>query len=329
MEIVKDLKWKQGIKVEELMEQFSKTGFQSIELSKAADTIVKMKKNKAKIFLTYTSNMVTSGLRGFFAQLIKLKMVDVIITTVGGIEEDIMRAKGENFQIASFNSDDISLHEQGMNRIGNLLVSNESYAKLEDEMRWMLREVYKKNKQPSTIELLKEIGLLLNPENSKNFGATKSKDFVGDEDSILYQAAINNIPIVCPSITDGAFGFHLYFLQQDHKDFQIDIIKDFGHLLTNTSFDDKKGIIALGGGVSKHFAILSTMISGGFDFGVYMTTETQYSGSISGATTDEAKSWGKLKDNASAATVIGDATIMFPLAMIKALEDLKKEGLIK
>jgi len=312
MEIVKDLKWNKGIKVCDFVNYCANIGYQSIELNRASEIIVKMKKNKAKIFLTYTSNMVTSGLRGFFAQLIKLGMVDVIITTVGGIEEDIMRSFGEKFEISTFNVDDVSLHEQGKNRIGNLLISNESFAKLEDEMRWMLRKIYEKKKRPSTAELLREIGLMLK-----------------DEDSILYQAAKNNIPIYCPAITDGAFGFHLYLLQQEYKDFTIDIIKDFFELMVFTSQDDKKGIIALGGGVSKHFAILTTMIAGGFDMGIYMTTETQYSGSISGATTDEAKSWGKLKDNADAATVIGDATIMFPLAMIAALEELSNAGIIE
>ncbi len=311
MQVVKDLKWKKGMSVYDLVKALKNLGFQSIELGKASELIVKMKKNKAKIFLTYTSNMVTSGLRGFFAQLIKLRMVDVIITTVGGIEEDIMRAMGENFEISTFTADDVALHEHGKNRVGNILVSNESYALLEDEMRWMLRKVYEKNKRPGTSELLRELGLMLK-----------------DKDSILYQAAKNNVPIYCPSITDGAFGFHLYFLQQEFKDFTVDIIKDFSELITMTTHDDKKGIIALGGGVSKHFAILTTMIAGGFDFGIYITTETQYSGSMSGATTDEAKSWGKLKDNADAVTVIGDASILFPLAMITALEELDKEGLL-
>jgi len=59
-----------------------------------------------------------------------------------------------------------------------------------------------------------------------------------------------------------------------------------------------------------------------------MTTASSRSGSLSGATTDEAKSWGKIKDEADAVTVVGDVTITFPLAMIKALENLSKEGII-
>src|SRR5210317_1979222 len=125
MVCVEDFKWKKNIKVSEMIEQFQHIGFQSIELTNAVNTIVKMKKTSAKIYLTFTSNMVTSGLRGFFAQIISLKMADVIVTTVGGIEEDIMKAKGEKFSIGKFKADDVELNEKGINRIGNIYVKNE------------------------------------------------------------------------------------------------------------------------------------------------------------------------------------------------------------
>ncbi len=308
---VTDLKWIPGIKVSELVQNFSSLGFQSTELSKASEVIVKMKKNSAKIFLTFTSNMVTSGLRGFFAQLISLGIPNVIVTTVGGIEEDIMKAHGEKFIIGKFESDDVELHEKGVNRVGNLLVKNESYMKFEDLMLPILKKLYEKKKRWAVSELLREIGLILK-----------------DEDSILFQAAKKEIPIFCPAITDGAFGFHLYLFQQKHPDFIVDVVKDFGNILFTTSMDDKKGVISLGGSISKHHAILCTLLNGGAEYAVYMTTAHKTSGSMSGATTNEAKSWGKVKDDSDVSTVIGDVTIMFPLAMIKALEQLKEEGLL-
>ncbi|MBT7902371.1 deoxyhypusine synthase family protein [Candidatus Woesearchaeota archaeon] len=312
MEFVKDFKWTPGMTVKELVELYRQVGFQSIELKKSADVIVKMKKNSAKIFLTFTSNMVTSGLRGLFAQLIKLKMADVIVTTVGGIEEDIMKSFGEKFVIGSFNSDDVELHEQGINRVGNLHIKTESYTNFEDRILPMLDKLYQKKKRWAVSELFREIGLMLD-----------------DENSILYQAAKNNVSIFCPAITDGAFGFHLYLFQQKHKDFIVDVVKDFGNILLSTSFDEKKGVIALGGSISKHHAILCTLLNGGAEYAVYMTTAHKTSGSMSGATTDEAKSWGKVKDDSDVSTVIGDVSITFPLAIISALEQLKEEGLIK
>jgi len=312
MEFVQDFKWKKGMSVKELVDGFQGLGYQSVELKRASEVIVRMRKNNAKIFLTFTSNMVSSGLRGFFAQLIKLGMADVIVTTVGGIEEDIMKASGERFKIGRFDSDDVELHEKGVNRIGNILVDNESYMKFEDMTMEILDKLYKKQKRWAVSSILKEIGLMLN-----------------DEDSILYQAAKCGVPIFCPAITDGAFGFHLYLYQQKHNDFIVDVVKDFGNILFVTSYDEKKGVIALGGSISKHHAILSTLLNGGANYAVYMTTAHKTSGSMSGATTEEAKSWGKVQDAADIATVIGDVTITFPLAMINAIEQLDCEGLLK
>ena len=48
-----------------------------------------MTDEKATIYLGYTSNLVTSGLREIFRYLAKHKKVNVIVTTAGGIEEDI------------------------------------------------------------------------------------------------------------------------------------------------------------------------------------------------------------------------------------------------
>ena len=312
MEYVNDFKWKKGVTVTDLVNSYRNIGYQSIELKKAADVIVKMKKESAKIFLTFTSNMVTSGLRGFFAQLIELGMADVVVTTVGAIEEDIMKAIGEKFPIGNFDADDVELHEKGVNRVGNLFIKSESYMNFEDWFNPVFDRLYQKQKKWAVSDMLREIGLTLN-----------------DENSILYQAAKHNVPIFCPAITDGSFGFHLYLFQQKNPEFIVDVVKDFGNILFTTSHDEKKAVIALGGSISKHHAILCTLLHGGAEYAVYMTTAHKTSGSMSGATTSEAKSWGKVKDESDVATVIGDVTIMFPLAMINALEQLEQEGLLK
>jgi len=311
MEFVKDFSWKPGMKVGDYVAELGNVGFQSVELKRASDVVVKMKKNNAKIFLTFTSNMVTSGLRGFFAQLIRLGIPGAIVTTVGGIEEDIMKATGEKFKIGRFDSDDVELHEKGINRVGNLMVDNQSYMNFEDWINPILKELYDKKKRWAVSDLLREIGLKLN-----------------DKDSILYQASRKGVPVFCPAITDGAFGFHLYLFQQKYKDFIVDVVQDFGNILLCTNFDEKKGVLALGGSISKHHAILSTLLNGGAEYAVFMTTAHSCSGSMGGATTSEAKSWGKVKEESDIATVIGDVTIMFPLMMINALERLKDEDLL-
>jgi len=305
VDFVKDIEYTKKITASDLVTQFESSGLQASNLKKAADLIIRMKKSGAKIYLTFTSNMVSSGLRGLFAQTIEKGLVDIIVTTTGGIEEDIMKAFGEKFILGSFNADDVELYEKGCNRIGNIYVTNSSYEKFESFIQKILLELYKKKKKWACFDLLKEIGLTLN-----------------DKSSILYQAAKKNVPIYNPAITDGALGFQLFLFREKHPDFEIDVIQDFKDLVFRVTRDDQKGIIALGGGVSKHYAILSTTISGGMDFAVYITTARQESGSVGGATTNEAKSWGKIKSNADAVNVTGDASTIFPFIISYVFDKL-------
>lgn len=296
MDFVKDLNYSRNITVKDLIEQYDNSGLQASNLKKAAEIIIKMKKSGAKIYLTFTSNMASSGLRGVFAQTVEKKLADIVITTTGAIEEDVMKSLNEKFILGSFNADDVELHEKGYNRIGNIYVSNQSYEKFEAHIQKFLEEIYKKQKIWKTPEFLHELGLTLN-----------------DKNSFLYQAAKNNIPVYNPAITDGSLGFQFFLFKNKHSDFQIDVINDFKDLVFQVTRDDQKGIIALGGGASKHYAILSSTISGGMDYAVYITTARAESGSASGSTTNEAKSWGKIKSNSDAITVNGDASIIYPL----------------
>jgi deoxyhypusine synthase len=312
MRKVKDFKWVEGMKVSELVSSMKRLGYQATELADAGDVILKMRRNGAKVFLTFTSNMATSGLRGFFSQLCEMKIPNIIVTTSGSIEEDIMKSLGEEFEVSSFYADDISLHERGENRVGNLIIRNESYMRFEDKMNDLLKSIYLKKKRTSVSEMLREIGLLIE-----------------DKNSFLYQAAKNDIPVYCPGIADSSFGFHLFMFQQKNRDFIVDTLQDMERIITDLSFDEKKGLISLGGSISKHYAIFAALMSGGFNYAVYLTTSHASSGSVSGATTQEAKSWGKLKDDAEAATVIGDVSITFPLIMVSVLDKMKEEGLLK
>jgi deoxyhypusine synthase len=312
MKKIKDFIWREHMNVDELVDSFGSLGYQASELSEAAKIVLKMKRSGTKIFLTFTSNMVTSGLRGFFAQLCRLNIPNILVTTSGSIEEDIIKSLGEEFELTNFNTDDTALHEKGENRVGNILIRNSSYMKFEDKMNEFLEEIYQKKKRISASELIYEIGLMIK-----------------DENSILYQSSKNNIPIYCPGIADSSFGFQLYMFQQKHPDFIVDTIKDMERINIDLSFDEKKGLISLGGSISKHYAIFSALLSGGFDYAVYMTTSHASSGSMSGATTSEAKSWGKIKDDGEATTVHGDVTINFPLLMTSVLDKLKKGNLLE
>ena len=139
-----------------------------------------------------------------------------------------------------------------------------------------------------------------------------------DAGSIIRQAYLNKVPIFNPGILDGAFGTQLTIFSQAH-DFKLNLIRDELEL-SNISFDHKvTGAFMVGGGISKHHVIWWNQFKGGLDYAVYVTTATQYDGSLSGARLTEAVSWGKIKEKAKYVTIDGDATIIMPV-MFSAID---------
>ena len=53
-------------------------------------------------------------------------MIDVIVTTAGGVEEDLIKCLAPTY-MGEFSLKGSELRDKGINRIGNLLVPNENY----------------------------------------------------------------------------------------------------------------------------------------------------------------------------------------------------------
>ena len=286
-------------------DEYVTSGFQATNLGRSIEIIERMRNDGATVFLTFTSNMVASGLRGVFAQMCKKKLVDVIITAGGSLDHDLIRSS-KKYLIGDFTMDDGELHRKGINRIGNILVPNECYVYLEEFMQPVYEELYQNsNKMASPSEIAREIG-------------KRTK-----EDSFLYWCTKNKIPVFCPGITDSAIGLQTYFFKQKRKDFGIDVTKDMNELAQLAMNAKKTGGIILGGGISKHHAIGVNLLRDGFDYAVYVTTSSPWDGSLSGARTNEGVSWGKIKElsgpKPNHVTLDCDATIAFPLMMEKLL----------
>jgi len=293
-----------------LIDQMEKSGgFGAKNLADGVTILEGMVKDKKCVkFMSFPGCIVSTGLRGAIAQMIKKGLVDVIITTCGTLDHDLAKAWGGIYYHGAFEADDAKLHKEGINRLGNLFVPNDSYGKpIEDKMGPILEELYKIKKEWSGRELIHEFGKRIN-----------------DENSILYQAAKRNIPIYVPGITDGAFGTNIVWFSQDH-DFKLDILADEKEL-ANLAFDDiKRGALMIGGGISKHHVIWWSQFSGGLDYAVYITTATQYDGSLSGARLTEAVSWGKIREQAKYTTIDGDATIILPVMLGALYEKLERD----
>jgi len=110
-----------GIDYEAIFKTYRHTGFQATNLGLAIEEINKMikfrlsddpieedeteefldpevrKNTRCTIYLGYTSNAASCGMRDYIRYLCQHKMIDAICTTTGGIEEDIMKTMAPTY----------------------------------------------------------------------------------------------------------------------------------------------------------------------------------------------------------------------------------------
>ena len=303
---IKGYNFDNDLNYDKLIDSFLTTGFQATNLAKAIEIIKEMRKNKCRIYLGYTSNMVTSGLRDIFRYLVEHKMVDIIVTTAGGVEEDIIKCI-DPFILGSFEADGKKLREKGINRTGNIFVPNSRYCRFEDFLKPELKKIYEQQIKTKKI---------ITPTEFVNWlGKT-----INNKESIYYWAYKNNIPVFCPALTDGSIGDMIYFFMYEHPEFKIDIADDMKKLNDLTFESKKTGVIILGSGLVKHHILNSNMMRNGCDYAVYINNSQEFDGSDSGARPDEAISWGKIIPESKSVKVFGDATILFPLIVAKCFK---------
>jgi len=296
-ETVKGYDFNKGVDWDKIIDSFATTGAQATGLARAIEIIKKMRKEKAFIYLGYTSGMVSCGLRDIFRYLAEHKMIDVIVTTTGGVEEDIIKCLGD-FKIGSFEASGKELRDKGINRAGNIFIPNSRYCDFED----FIIPILEKNKD-----------VILTPSKLIHLLGKE----INNKDSIYYWCYKNNIPVFCPAITDGSIGDMIYFFKNKHPNFRMDVSDDIVEMNNSTIGKNKTGMIILGAGVIKHHINNANMFRNGADYAVYINNAQEFDGSDSGARPDEAVSWGKIAKTAETVKVFGDATILFPLIVGK------------
>jgi deoxyhypusine synthase len=309
LEAVKDFHLHENISVSELVCQMRGAwGFTAEKIVTGIDILERMVADKQCVkFLSFPACIVATGSRGILMEMVKRRFADVVVTTCGTLDHDLARCWKDYYR-GSFGLDDKKLHRKNLNRLGNVLVPNESYGVIiEQKMHELLDTLWAEGvREMSSRELCWEIGRRL-----------------CNEDSILYWAAKKNVPVYIPGLTDGAVGYQLWLFSQDHK-LKIDVLKDEREL-NDLVFESKRtGAFVIGGGISKHHVIWWNQFKGGLDYALYITTAVEWDGSLSGAQVREAISWGKVKETAKQVTIEGDATVILPL-MIASL--IKRTGI--
>ena len=254
---------------------------------------------KTKIFLGYTSNLISSGVRESIRFLVQHKMVDVVVSSAGGIEEDFIKCLAHTY-MGDFSLQGSSLRRKGLNRIGNMIVPNDNYCKFEDWIIPILDAMLHEQKTEGTLWTPSKIIHRLGKE-------------INHPESVYYWAYKNNIPVYSPALTDGSLGDMIYFHSYKNPGLVVDIASDLRAMNNEAVFAKHTGMIILGGGLVKHHICNANLMRNGADFAVFVNTAQEFDGSDAGARPDEAVSWGKIRMDAKPVKVYGEATLVFPL----------------
>ncbi|XP_014220039.1 probable deoxyhypusine synthase [Copidosoma floridanum] len=321
MPTVKGYDFNNGINYSELFRSYKHSGFQATNFGLAVEEILRMlvarripleeeqedtfeedefirRRHGCTIFLGYTSNMASCGVRDTIRYLAEHRMVDCIVASAGGIEEDFIKCLAPTY-LGDFHLDGKTLRDKGINRIGNLLVPNDNYCLFEDWVMPILDKMLEEQKK----------GTLWTPSKV----IARLGEEINNRESIYYWAAKNKIPVFSPALTDGSLGDMMYFHSFKNPGLVVDIVSDLRRLNTIAMKAIRSGVIIIGGGIVKHHICNANLMRNGADFGVFLNTAQEFDGSDSGARPDEAVSWGKIRKDSKAVKVYAEASLVFPL----------------
>lgn len=301
MDAVQQIEIVPGMSVEMLITAMEHCGFGARRLAEASRIYEQMLSEDYAKFLTISGAMVPAGMRNIISMLIRQGHVDVLVTTGANLVHDIIESFGIHC-IGTPQSDDAALREAGISRIYDVYLRDEDFVKFEDLMQRIM---------PDQAEILSGTEFL------KILGSE-----IADSRSILRSAYDCDVPVFCPALSDSMIGLQAWLHSQTKK-LIVDAFSDIKQIADICYDSPNAGIVIIGGGVPKNFALQSMLVTpNSFKLAVQLTTDTPENGGLSGATLSEAISWGKVSAEAEYVTVYGDATITFPMIVAATLSRL-------
>jgi deoxyhypusine synthase len=302
-----DIKSFDSTKIIEAMNDMS---FTSRDTAVAADIYLRMlKDNDCTVILTLAGSTSAGGCMQVYVDMVKNKMVDVIVSTGASIVDmDFFEAIGFKHYKGSPDVDDSKLRDLYIDRIYDTYIDEEELQNCDMTIYNIANSL--EMRPYSSREFIFEMGKYLTTNSKK-------------KDSLIQVAYENNVPIFCPAFTDSSAGFGLVKHQWDNpeKHLSIDSVKDFLELTRIKMSAPATGLFMIGGGVPKNFAqdtvICSEMLGKDVPmhkYAVQITVADSRDGACSSSTLKEASSWGKV-DTVYEQMVYAEATSVLPLIM--------------
>ncbi|MFA5861670.1 MAG: deoxyhypusine synthase [Candidatus Thermoplasmatota archaeon] len=303
---VRDIHVQSGMTARALVDALGEgSAFSAKKVALGAEILRRMDQPGVTRILSFPAALCATGVRGVIAGMVRDGMVDAIVTTCGMLDHDLARTWREYYH-GSFDLDDKALHKEEVNRLGNVLVPNESYGEiLEERLQPWLKEMFATKKRWSTKDFCRELGRRVSSEPHS-------------EGSILRACFEKEVPVFIPGPTDGSVGSQVWIRYQQDREIGFDLMADEQALSDLVHEARELGALMIGGGISKHHVIWWSQFREGLDFAIYVTTAVEHDGSLSGARLEEAISWGKVKEDARIVNIEGDAALILPLLVAAA-----------
>ena len=313
-------KYEGNFDIETFINSLLTTGFQATNLGKAINILREVREQQIPLYLGFTSNIGTCGLRETITYLTKNFHVRALATTAGAVEEDVMKVFNP-FILGESRTNDRELFRRCINRTGNIFIPDSHYMCLHSLLysmhKRLLQTHIKTQGYIDVVEYVYELGHQLEILNVPH-----------KEDSFVYWAYKNKIDLYCPALLDGAMGDGLYWFQRKIKErFVVDIMGYIKRLTDDMILAKAQtggiALWAIGGSVPKHMLCNSAIFVGGANYGIYVNTATEADGSNAGAPIDEAITWGKFGIDAKTVKIEAEATLVVPLIVTAAYQCYK------
>ncbi|MFB6112227.1 MAG: deoxyhypusine synthase [Halobacteriaceae archaeon] len=310
-----------GMTVGELAAEYGRAGIGADDLHAAVDVTARMFGDEdVTVLLGLAGAMVPGGMRTIIADLIADGYVDALVTTGATLTHDAIEAIGGHHHHGRAHAAELSAQEhdetlrrEEVDRIYDVYLPQEHFAAFEEHLR---ERVFPQCEGPTSIQAFTE---QLGVANAAANRAAETDAAPG----IAATAAEHGVPIYCPAIQDSILGLQAWMYSQTSS-FTLDALADMTPLNDLAYEAESAGALVVGGGVPKNY-VLQTMlvVPEAYRYAVQLTMDPEATGGLSGATLDEARSWGKLEPEARNATVVGDATITLPLLVAAARERIE------
>jgi len=294
-----------NLSADDVLTRMERVSFQGRSLATARRIWEKMLGADCTIFLGLAGALSAGGMRLIVAHLLAHRYVDCLVSTGANLYHDLHETRGRRHYVGSPRENDAALQADRIDRVYDTYASEQEFI---DNDEWIAEFVMTLERRPySSREFLYRLGEHLWRETGR--------------DGILTAAYRARVPIFCPAIADSSIGMGLS--QARHRD------PDAGHLDTIADIVESANLvirrprtasIVFGGGTPKNFINQATVQAefydervGGHRYALQIITDVPHFGGASGASLEEAQSWGKLAADAEQVTVHADVTLALPL----------------